>query len=151
MTEQIKHKNQAPKEDLTREEENMLYWIGVIALPIGVIGGYVIVNWLIPNMPPADCIFWKWLGVYCPGCGGTRAVIALVHGDILLSAWYHPLVIYAVVLYAIYMLTHTLEKLHIPFVKGMRFRGWYLYGALVIIGVNCILKNVLKFGFGIMM
>lgn len=139
------------KEDLTREEENILYWGGVLALPIGLISAYAIATWIVPNMPQAECIFWKALGAYCPGCGGTRSLLSLVHGDILLSIWYHPLIMYCVFLYVVYMITHTLEKLHVPYVKGMRFRVNYLYGALWIIGVNCVLKNVLKFGFGIIM
>lgn len=29
-----------------------------------------------------SCIFHKLLGLYCPGCGNTRALAALLHGDI---------------------------------------------------------------------
>lgn len=38
--------------------------------------------------PPDKCRFWppcvfhKLLGLYCPGCGNTRALAALLHGDI---------------------------------------------------------------------
>lgn len=143
------HKNQ--REELSREEENILYWIGVVALPITLLGAYVAVDWILPNIPTGDCIFWSLFGAYCPGCGGTRSVISLVHGEILRSIWYHPLIMYIVVIYAIYMITHTLEKLHFPFVKGIRFRSLYLYIAMIIIAINCIVKNVLLFGFGIAM
>ena len=38
------------------------------------------------------CIF-KWLTGYpCPGCGSTRALISLLHGDIKQSLWYNPVV-----------------------------------------------------------
>ncbi|MBE5866675.1 MAG: DUF2752 domain-containing protein [Lachnospiraceae bacterium] len=139
------------REDLSREEENALYWAGLIALPIALIGAYIAVYWILPNIPTGDCIFWKLFGAYCPGCGGTRAVVAFMHGDILLSLWYHPLIMYIVAIYTVFMFTHTLEKLHFPIIKGIRFRIAYLYGTLGIIAVNCVVKNVLKFAFGIEM
>ena len=30
-----------------------------------------------------SCLFNTWTGLYCPGCGNTRALHAFVHGDIL--------------------------------------------------------------------
>lgn len=40
--------------------------------------------------------------VYCPFCGGTRAALALLHGDILLSLRYNPTTILLCVLAAYY-------------------------------------------------
>jgi len=40
------------------------------------------------------CLFRRLTKLYCPGCGGTRAVWYLLHGDIGRSLWYHPLVGY---------------------------------------------------------
>jgi len=139
------------KEDLTREEENWLYMAGVLMLPIGVISAIVVAKWIVPNFTQAECLFWYFWGAYCPGCGGTRSLLALMEGDILLSIWYHPLIMYGITVYAVFMITHTLEKIHVPMVKGIRFRVGYLYVALVILVVNCVLKNVLRFGFGISM
>ena len=34
-------------------------------------------------LPP--CFSYEAFHIYCPGCGSTRAVFALLHGDILLS------------------------------------------------------------------
>ena len=31
------------------------------------------------------CLFHEWTGLYCPGCGGTRALYALLHGDLKTS------------------------------------------------------------------
>jgi len=94
------------------------------------------------------CIFLLITGLYCPGCGGTRAVEALFQGKLLLSVWYHPLVLYTAVLYVAFMGSHTLE-LFIPGFKGLKFHNWYVYAALVIVIVNCIVKNILLQGFGI--
>lgn len=129
--------------------EEFLYRTGLVMLPIGLLGGYCILRWIIPILPDSECMVHMIFGIYCPGCGGTRAVIALLHGDLLRSAWYHPFVMYTVMMYAWFMLSHTLEKLHVPLIRGMKFREWILYGMLVMIALNFVLKNVLLFCFGI--
>ncbi len=35
------------------------------------------------------CPFYTVFGLYCPGCGNTRSVLALLHGDVLLSLRYN--------------------------------------------------------------
>lgn len=40
------------------------------------------------------CLFHEITGLYCPGCGGTRALKALLKGEFLLSFLYHPFVLY---------------------------------------------------------
>ena len=51
--------------------------------------------WKIMNgqMP---CVFQELTGLYCPGCGGTRALKALMKGDVITSILYHPLILYVV-------------------------------------------------------
>lgn len=43
------------------------------------------------------CLFQQMTGLYCPGCGGTRAVRALLAGHPFLSFLYHPVVPYMAV------------------------------------------------------
>ena len=43
------------------------------------------------------CAFHSLTGLYCPGCGGTRAVRKLLYGDLRMSFQYHPLVLYGAV------------------------------------------------------
>ena len=132
--------------------EDQLYFAGLILLPIGLSCAYIVTEWVVPRLPPsAECILWKFFGFYCPGCGGTRAVISLLHGRFLASLWYHPIVMYVVVMYACFMISHTLEKIHCPIIKGMKFHTWILYAMPVILAINVILKNVLLFCYGVTM
>lgn len=44
------------------------------------------------------CFFRKVTQIPCPGCGMTRSVIALFHGDISLSLFYNPMTLLAFLL-----------------------------------------------------
>lgn len=94
------------------------------------------------------CLFHLLTGLYCPGCGGTRAVKALLHGELFLSLRYHPLVLYtAVVVLA--------ELLSLAVARAAKNPRWYLgheivfvYIAVGIVVANWVIKNVLLVFFG---
>lgn len=44
-----------------------------------------------------DCMFKQTFHLYCPGCGGTRAIEALLNLQPLVSFLYHPMIIYIVI------------------------------------------------------
>lgn len=37
-----------------------------------------------------DCVFRRTLGIYCPGCGGSRAVLCLLRFDVIKAVFYYP-------------------------------------------------------------
>lgn len=41
--------------------------------------------------PP--CILLHYVGIQCPGCGGTRAMFSLLHGDVAASIAMNPIVL----------------------------------------------------------
>lgn len=134
-----------------KELEDQLFDIGLVFLLIAVAVFilYQLVLKSVIKMRP--CLFSTFLGIYCPGCGGTRAVEALFHGHILKAVWYHPLVPYTAVIYGGFMMSHMLNRMGFKKIKGWKFHNCYLYAAVVIIAVNFIVKNLLRIVFGIMM
>lgn len=132
-------------------------------------GGLVFLIWA-ARIPLPPCVFRGLTGLYCPGCGGTRSFIALLHGQFLRSLIYHPVVPYGAVLYLIYACRNLLALLAIAFrrpgssrrakhlnaaagrwplkcARGMAFHNGYLYGAVAIILVNWAVKNFLLLAF----
>lgn len=97
------------------------------------------------------CMFHEITGLYCPGCGGTRAVKALVERHPFKSFLYNPIVIYGVVMYLWFMGSQLLERLTNGKVKGLMYRHLYLWIALAIVIINCLVRNILLIRYGIIL
>ena len=96
------------------------------------------------------CVFHEVTGLYCPGCGGTRAAAALLQREVILSLFYHPIVLYGVVIYGWFMASHTIEYLSKSRLKiGMKYRNLYFYLALMLVIINIAVKDVALTAFHI--
>ncbi len=98
--------------------------------------------WKIMNgqMP---CLFQELTGLYCPGCGGTRAAKAMLKGDMISSFLYHPLVLYCVLVAVIFAVSFLIYRK----TKNPKFRLYfdnkYAYIGIGIIVINFVVKNYL--------
>ena len=54
----------------------------------------IIELWNFMNRQGFPCLFRGLTGLYCPGCGGTRAFMYLCQRQIRKSLYYHPLIPY---------------------------------------------------------
>ena len=92
------------------------------------------------------CVLHALTGYYCPGCGGTRAVEALLRFQVLRSFVYHPVVVYGAGVYVWFMLSHTIDVMAACAGKcerhvGMRWHPKWLWLAVLILLANCLIKN----------
>jgi hypothetical protein len=58
-----------------------------------VVAGLYLVS-VVPPTPDSfypKCVSYRLTGTHCPGCGLTRAVYSLLHGDLLQAFAYNPL------------------------------------------------------------
>jgi hypothetical protein len=123
--------------------ESALYFLGWILIALFIIVYLVLINpplfiktYLLP------CVFQLITGYYCPGCGGTRAVSALLHGNVIKSMLYHPLVTYGAIVGGWFMITQTVERISQHQIKiGMKYRHIYIWLAVAILILNFIIKN----------
>ena len=125
--------------------DTCFYVIGWVCILLAFLLGISWKNgYLLWIFPPNGCTLHNITGYYCPGCGGTRAVIALFHGHILRSVFYHPIVVYTAGFGGWFMLSQTIEKASRgKLAIGMHYRDLYLWIALAIILFNCLIKNVI--------
>jgi len=130
--------------------ETAFFVVGIILAAIAIVIAALFA--LFPEMFARfrfPCMFHEITGLYCPGCGGTRAVKALLGGHVVNSFLYNPVVIYSVVMYIWFMGSQFLERLTGGKVKGLKYRHLYLWLALVIVVVNCLIRNTLLVKCGI--
>lgn len=84
-------------------------------------------------------------GLYCPGCGGVRALGALLRGKIGESFRYHPAVPCAAFYLLIYLGSHSLNRLTKGKTGALLFQNWHLYSFLALLLLQWILKNISGF------
>lgn len=92
------------------------------------------------------CFFYDKLQIYCWGCGATRAVYNLLNGNILMSIYYNPFILYLLCADLWYLLT---EGIAIIFklknrvcIKNINF---YIYFGFFILIFNWIIKMLMLF------
>ncbi|MBR6708326.1 MAG: DUF2752 domain-containing protein [Clostridia bacterium] len=93
------------------------------------------------------CVMSRVLHLYCPGCGGTRAVGALLRGDILTSLRCHPVVLWICMICVVQfvrMLTALLRR--DP--DRAAFPNWCWIGMIVLLIGVFVVRNLLMICFG---
>ncbi|EKQ56029.1 MULTISPECIES: DUF2752 domain-containing protein [unclassified Clostridium] len=127
-----------------------LYLLSTIALFMGLLFIFLYhvlkFNFYIPSLP---CVIHDYLHLYCPGCGGTRAVKALLNFDLVKSFLCNPFVLYLVGIFLYYYIGSTVTLLTKFKVVVFHFRFWMIYGGLALFIINCIIRNILAVYYGI--
>lgn len=94
------------------------------------------------------CFFKEVTHFYCPGCGGTRSVEALLHLDIERAVLCNPTVVYTVILFLWCMIGWMIKKLTGIEIKIMKPRLWMLIlGACIFFGF-ALIRNIMVYQFG---
>lgn len=100
--------------------------IAILALVLGALGVAIWSDF--PLCPMAGTF-----GVPCPGCGLTRATLALLHGDVRAALHFHPLVGLMAPLFVGFVGTAVLELLRTPAIPARRSRvNWNGRGLTVV-------------------
>lgn len=131
--------------------EDDFFFLGIL-LAIITAGSVLVAPFLPHTIQLPPCFFHLISGYYCPGCGGTRALRALCHGQFLQAVWFHPFVPYAASVYLYFMATQTIERIsHGKFPIGMQYHNWIVWIAVTLIIGNFLIKNLLYYFYGLVL
>ena len=128
-------------------DDDYFYWSVLIAVPLIIVIGILAINGILPL---TACFFFTKWGIYCPGCGGTRSLLALIDGRILQAVYYHPVFILALFFIPIYLVIQSVCRLagsSPP--KGLVFRRSWIYALFILLIGNCLVRNLLLLFFSI--
>ena len=83
------------------------------------------------------CPIYAWTGLLCPGCGGTRAVAALLHGNLREALRLNALVVGLIPVGVIYGAVARLRNGWVSVPRGVWVGLW------VVTGVFTIVRNLM--------
>ena len=63
---------------------------------------FIIITGILTHLNMGQCTTVKYFGLYCPGCGGTRALRSLLRLDFVSMLRYNPILPISIILYAYY-------------------------------------------------
>lgn len=97
-----------------------------------------------PNVPGhyPTCPFLMLTGLYCPGCGGLRAVYALAHGDPVTALGLNPLIVAMVPLVVFLWGRWTLRSWRGGVPAGKAVRPVYAWIFLALMTAFWIVRNI---------
>lgn len=116
---------------------SVIFIVGLIYLIASKIFGFEI------SFSNMDCLFATVTHLYCPGCGGTRAVRALVSFHFIKSLLYNPIVIVGGLVWAYYYIGSIITKIKNNGKVYASFCEWSLWFVLIVLLGNFIIRNIL--------
>lgn len=133
LTEQQKH---------DMKLQRIMFLSANVPLIVGLI--YMMLYWTTGfHIELSPCVFLKVLHLYCPGCGGTRAVYAMARLDVIRSFCCHPMVPYVAAIYTYYYIGAIITIVKNNGKVYYHLHLWMLYVAVAIMVVQWIFKNLL--------
>lgn len=123
------------------QEDELMYRFLLVGIPVAIFVYFIIANVELGPEWMQQCLFHEWTGMYCLGCGATRAVAFFLQGKWIQSVVYYPAVLPVGIFVILYMVRNTLCKVTNGKIRGMHYRKWYIFVPVGLIVLNCIWKN----------
>jgi len=111
--------------------------------------GFLIYAFLTVGKEGYGCVFYNETGIFCPGCGGTRAVISFLRLDLISAVKYNVAVPFGIFVYLYYNIRGIAAAIRGNYEYFSKQKYLLCIVLAIIIILNFIVKNVLALGFNI--
>ena len=119
----------------------IIFFLGIVpALIIGVFAFSETIIYMVSSMAP--CNLYTNFGIYCPACGNSRSITALLRGDILGSLRYNLVIVFLCVL----LLCLYIEQVAAIFNKRIKIvprSNVFIFSAIAFFLVYFVVRNFL--------
>lgn len=95
---------------------------------------------IFPHIP---CGVHDILHLYCPGCGGTRALSYLLRGQVMRSLYYNPAIVLGILLIGYYEVGVLLTLFRRNGQRYYERKGWLVYAYLLILVIYSVGRDVM--------
>ena len=127
------------------DTDTKLYWISIVSVLFTAVV-YGAQMWFVNYTGMhelMECRLKAYTGINCPGCGGTRALGTLLKGNVLRAIYYNAFAVYGAIVYGIFFVTQTLQRITRGKIAGIKFKMAYLWLAIIIVVVQYILRIII--------
>lgn len=90
-----------------------------------------------------ECYIRTHFGIYCPGCGGTRAFLAIIHGQIIKSLQYNPIILILIIDIILMKVLNIIDKKNPNGRKILDYKIKYNIVLLILWMIYFIVRNYL--------
>jgi len=123
-------------------------WFGLALAALVAMGGAAVLFFFNPSTHGfyPTCTFHRLTGLNCPGCGMTRALYALLHGEVRTALRDNALLVIGMGVFAVRGLWLAIQQFR-GHLTGVLFPARWLWPLLVIGVVFAVLRNLPAFSF----
>ena len=114
-----------------------------------LVAGFVAFTLLLKDREEMQCAFYSLTGLYCPGCGGTRAVYSVLKLNILDAIRYNVTVPFGIFVYIYYNVRAFIAALKNDTEYRKKQKYCLCIVLVAVLLLNFVLKNALLIFFGI--
>ena len=124
------------------EAGRLLRQMKIMAVAVGVPAAAAFLYFVPPGQeaPYPPCWFHALTGLHCPGCGSTRCLHALLHGDLGQAAAYNGLLLLALPFLLFWAVHAALRAWHGRPASGDALRGWPAF--VIVLVLFGVLRNL---------
>jgi len=111
---------------------------------LAMCGAIALLTWRAPSEIPAlpECEFHRLTGLYCPGCGATRAVYLFLHGHVAQAIGANPMLAIVFPFLGWALLAFTFQAVTGRRVAGPRPSALWIRLFLVVLMLFWLLRNI---------